>query len=157
MKSLVRMCVGTAVVMFAVGLLGACGSETDNTREAGPLGGVRDPSPFVRIKLKNTSPSRPATAQATPMSKGAPRQPLSVGPVAPGQELASSPNGTESSDSVTLTVTFLGAGDPVILHGSGSFPGKDIIQVVMQANESSGTATVTFGPGQGTDTIQLAP
>jgi len=151
------MCLGSAVVVLTVGLLGACGSESDNAREAGRLGGVRDPSPFLRIKLKNTSPNRPATAQATPLSKGAPRQPLAVGPVAPGQELASSPNGTESSDSVSLTVSFLGDGDPVILRGNGAFEGKNIVIVTMEANTEGGTATVNFAPGQGTATIPLAP
>jgi hypothetical protein len=115
MNRLARILRCGLVPVLAVGLFAACGDKAED----GAPTGVRDPSPFVRIKLKNTSPTRPATGQAQPTLRGAPTPPLSVGPVAPGQELASSPNGTMSSDSVSLTVSFTGEGTPVMLRGNG--------------------------------------
>ena len=153
MNCLARVCLGGAALMLAASLFAACG---DKSEDAAPTG-TRDPSPFVRIKLKNTSPARPATAQAQPTLNGAPKASLSVGPVAPGQELASAPNGTQSSDSVSLTVSFMGDGSPVMLQGIGAYVGKNILTVNIEASETGGTATVNFAPGQGTATITLAP
>lgn len=143
---------GLALVL-AIGLFAGCGEKAEDASTKG----VRDPSPFMRIKLKNTSPTRPATGQAQPTLRGAPTPPMSVGPVAPGQQLTSSPNGTSSSDSVSLTVSFAGAGAPVMLQGNGTYAGKNIMTVDIEASETGGTATVNFAPGQGNATIELAP
>ncbi len=153
MSGLARMCLGGVALMLAAGLFVACG---DKAEDAAPSG-TRDPSPLVRIKLKNTSPARPATAQAQPTQNGAPKAPLSVGPVSPGQELASSPNGTDACNGVSLTVNFMGEGSPVMLQGNGTYAGKSIMTVNIEARETGGTATVNFAPGQGTATIELAP
>ena len=143
---------GVLGLAVAASALAACGGDEATVK-------VRDAMPFVRLKLKNTSPpltgGHPATGVAVGTSSGRSTQTLSAGPAGGGQTVMSTTPGTQSADTVNVTVTFTGG---PTFRGVGAYPGSFISTVDLECGEpSGGTATVNFANGQPSKTFPLTP
>lgn len=142
-------------LICALGVLAGCGDKAadEGTRE-------RDAMPFVKIKLKNMTPNRPASATARGTKNGAPKVEHRAGPTSPGQpEAESAPPGSQACDGVTVEVAFAAApgAPPITLRGVGNYPGGYIGMVDITCSETGGAAIVNFANGQPAETIQLSP
>lgn len=143
-----------SLVLVCAAALAGCGDKgSENTAPR-----TKDPMPFVRLKIMNKTPAggHPATATAVPSQAGVTRSPLTAGPADP-QKTKMNNSGTETANTVEVTVTFTGGST---LKGSGSYAIDAFIGGVdVECNETpsaSATALVTFADGRPSQTITLA-
>ncbi len=115
----------------------------------------RPPPPLTKLKLKNLSPEQPASARVDGTQAGRSKPPLTVGPVAPGQESINTPPGAEAVDALSVTVTMHPSGP--VLHGQGSWPGAFVGEVHVETAGAMPTVTVHFATGQPPATLPLGP
>ena len=163
MTSMIRPSVAALLVASVAVLSSGCGAK-DAEKKAPEAARSRDPFPFAKLTLKNSTPppgARKATATATGTKSGGGASTTHTVP-----EVAPNPNGMPVSsgepadfgaDTVSLTVTFSDSG-PSFRGTGGPYQNSDIDRVEIDATETGATARVVFAnPGRGQESIVLMP
>lgn len=152
------------LLVASVALLSAgCGAK-DVEKKAPEAARSRDPFPFSRLTLKNSTPppgARKASATATGTKSGGGTPTTHSVPDVPPNPSGAPVSSTEpadfGADSVSLTVTFSDGG-PTFRGNGGPYQNSDIDRVEIDATETGATARVVFAnPGRGQEMITLMP
>jgi hypothetical protein len=163
MKSMMRSSFAALLVGCVAVLTSGCGAK-DADKKAPDAARSRDPYPFMRLTLKNSTPppgSRKATATVTGTKSGGGTPTTHTVPEVPPNPSGAPVSSTEpaefGADTVSLTVTFSDGG-PSFRGNGGPYQNSDIDRVEIDATETGATARVVFAnPGRGQEMITLMP